>query len=55
MVCQKTQEIVNVENQEDDLTGTNRATAEERAFLQAIDNEEDEQKMAAKTANSGAN
>ena len=51
----KMKEIVDVDNQEDELTVTNKATAEERAFLQSIDKEEEEQKKAAKTTNSESN
>ena len=41
-----------VDTDEDESSEANKATAEERAFLQSIDKEEEEQKMAAKSVNS---
>ena len=41
-----------VDTDEDESSDANKATAEERAFLQSIDKEEEEQKMAAKSVNS---
>ena len=48
-------EVVDVDTDDDVPSKANRATAEERAFLQSIDKEEKEQKMTAKAVNSGPN